>query len=480
MPWAPGHRGPLGHLPLLRRGLLPALLKLGAAGPMVRARLGTTTVYVVSDGDLTHEVLADRAAAFGRERVARGMREAMGDGLFTVEAEIHRERRRIVQPAFGRASLAATAPLMCRVASDVAGQWPVRTAFDVGDEALKLSTALTVRALFRSEASTEWVARLVGSGAMLSKGTRLRGVAPRWYSRVPTPGNLAYRRAVRLLREALEALYAHHAPPACGGDLLSLLNRAACPGEGTAGEGTPREGTADEGTPPDGTPRDGTPGITRATVLDEMATFFLAGVGTTGRAVAWACHELAANHRLEEAVQREADALFLSGRPLPTSVLDALPLTSRVISEVLRLYPVPVLPREALREVTVGGFRLPRGAVVVLNLYAMHRDPAVYPHPSAFDPDRWSPDAPHPVPRTAYLPFGAAAHRCVGAPFTSLAAPVALAAIATRFRLRPADPHRPVRAVGGVTTFPDRLLMTATPRTGANGRAAGLLSPGRG
>ncbi|OKJ95136.1 hypothetical protein AMK26_31600 [Streptomyces sp. CB03234] len=465
VPWAPGRRGPLGHLPLLRHGLLPALLELGAAGPMVRARLGTTTVYVVSDGDLTHEVLADRAAAFGRERVARGMREAMGDGLFTVEAEIHRERRRIVQPAFGRASLAATAPLMCRVASDVAGQWPVRTAFDVGDEALKLSTALTVRALFRSEASTEWVARLVGSGAMLSKGTRLRGVAPRWYSRVPTPGNLAYRRAVRLLREALEALYAHHAPPACGGDLLSLLNRAACPGEGA-----PHEGTAGNGTP----------GITRATVLDEMATFFLAGVGTTGRAVAWACHELAANHHLEEAVQREADALFHSGRPLPANVLDALPVTSRVISEVLRLYPVPVLPREALREVTVGGFRLPRGAVVVLNLYALHRDPAVYPRPSAFDPDRWSPDAPHPVPRTAYLPFGAAAHRCVGAPFTTLAAPVALAAIATRFRLRPADPHRPVRAVGGVTTFPDRMLMTATPRSGANGRAAGVLSPGRG
>ncbi|MEU9178412.1 cytochrome P450 [Streptomyces sp. NPDC048550] len=442
VPRAPGYWGPLGHLSLLGRGLLPLLAELGAGAPVVRLQVGAVTKYVVSDGDLAQEVLGDKTQAFGRKRVIRGFRSVTGDGLFVLEGPEHREHRRTLAPAFGRTSLARVTPLICEVACERAGRMPSGTDLDVTHEMLRFSADIAVRCLVRSQTDQETVSWLAAKSAPLSMGILLRMLAPAWIPALPTPGGIARRRATQRLRQVVADLPSRHTPAEGGNDPLSLLEEAACPAQGPAR-------------------------VTRTAVVDELVTLLIASSEATALTLAWAWHELARHPQAEQAVQAEADALFNSGRPLPANLLEHLPFTNSVIMEALRLYPVPVLPRNALRDVNVGGFRLPRGAEVLINLYGIHRNPAHHPHPHSFDPHRWTAGTSPFALSSAYMPFSTGAHRCIGAPFAALIAPIALAALAARFQLRPADPRRQVRAVPGVVTRPSRLLMTATQRAGA-------------
>jgi cytochrome P450 len=87
-----------------------------------------------------------------------------------------------------------------------------------------------------------------------------------------------------------------------------------------------------------------------------------------------------------------------------------------VWKETLRLMPVAgFLPRVALRDVDLGGYRVRAGTFVAPMTSGMGRHPRWWKDPDRFDPERFSPeraeDRAHPA---IYLPFGAGAHACVG------------------------------------------------------------------
>ena len=63
---------------------------------------------------------------------------------------------------------------------------------------------------------------------------------------------------------------------------------------------------------------------------------------------------------------------------------------------------------------TIGGWDLPAGATVVPCIYLVHRDPAVYPEPLAFRPERFLES---PAGTYTWIPFGGGIRRCLGASF---------------------------------------------------------------
>src|SRR5947209_3390961 len=71
-------------------------------GPLSYFRLLHQHTYLVNDPDLIKEVLVVQQHRFGRDVGATLLRELVGDGVLTLEEPRHRERRRIVQPAFHR------------------------------------------------------------------------------------------------------------------------------------------------------------------------------------------------------------------------------------------------------------------------------------------------------------------------------------------------------------------------------------------
>ena len=98
----------------------------------------------------------------------------------------------------------------------------------------------------------------------------------------------------------------------------------------------------------------------------------------------------------------------------------------RVVEEVMRYDPpVQLVSRKTLGAIDIAGTTIPEGAALVLMLAAGNRDPAAFPDPDRFDPDRAG---------THHLGFGGGLHYCVGAPLGRFEAEAALTALARRLQ----------------------------------------------
>jgi cytochrome P450 len=106
----------------------------------------------------------------------------------------------------------------------------------------------------------------------------------------------------------------------------------------------------------------------------------------------------------------------LDGLADPKS-LPELPYLTAVVSEALRMHPaVPIVLRRLTAEVKVDGNAFSPGDVVGIGVPSVHFDPAIWPDPHRFDPDRFLNKSPTPF---EYLPFGGGFRRCPGAAFAT-------------------------------------------------------------
>jgi cytochrome P450 len=147
----------------------------------------------------------------------------------------------------------------------------------------------------------------------------------------------------------------------------------------------------------------------------------------------------------------------LCGRLPEYGDLGKLPYTRMVIDEAMRLYPPAwAFSRQALADDELGGFRLPRGWLALVVPFVLHRLPAYWPDPDAFDPDRFSSEQSAARPKFVYLPFGAGPRQCIGNQFALIEAHLVVATLAQRYHLRLAPNHK-------VEAWP---LITLRPRHG--------------
>lgn len=120
------------------------------------------------------------------------------------------------------------------------------------------------------------------------------------------------------------------------------------------------------------------------------------------------------------------------GRPLDEHELPKLNYLRNVINETHRLYPsVPLLvPHESSEDCIVGGFHVPRGTILLVNAWAIHRDSEVWEDPKKFVPERfeaWSDEG------CGLIPFGAGRRGCPGAGLGSRVVGLTLGALIQSF-----------------------------------------------
>jgi hypothetical protein len=112
--------------------------------------------------------------------------------------------------------------------------------------------------------------------------------------------------------------------------------------------------------------------------------------------------------------QQEVDRV-LQGRTPTSADLVKLPYSLQVFKETMRLYPPAYMVlREAIRDVEIEGYLVPKGDHVMLAVYTMQRNPEYFPDPDRFDPDRFTPENEKRLPRYAYIPFGGGPRICLG------------------------------------------------------------------
>ena len=189
---------------------------------------------------------------------------------------------------------------------------------------------------------------------------------------------------------------------------------------------------------------DGSP-MSKQEVRDELMTLLVAGHETTASELSWAFERLARTPR----VVRELTAAVDSGNG------DAY--VTATTQETLRHRPVlpQAAPRLVKRPVEIGGFLYPEDVCLAANSYLIHHDPAIYPDPYEFRPERFLDEPPGTY---TWIPFGGGRRRCLGASFAMLEMKVVLRAVFARAEPVPA----PTPTEGS-----RRRSITLSPRRGA-------------
>jgi len=421
-------------LPALRRDPLGVFSRMRAQyGDTVPFRLAGRQAVLVSDPDLIRHVLQDNYRAYHKSPLYERLRPLLGNGLLLSEDRFWLRQRRLMQPAFHRQRVAALAGAMAEATAETLASWQVPAEsgqpLDIAREMLSLTQRIILRTMFSTNFgdldSLEQVWPLVNEHIGTSFWSL--GLA----DRLPTPRTRAFRRALAELDDVVARIIdTRRAGGDDPGDLLSMLLAAV--DEETGARMDSRE------------------------LRDEVMTIFLAGHETTSLALAWTWYLLATHPEVDQRLAAEAREV-LGGRPPAADDLERLPYARMVIEEALRLYPPAWgFSRLALTEDRLGACSVPRGAIVFVIPYVVHRHPAFWEDPEAFRPERFAPEPSKARPRLAYLPFGAGPRQCIGNHFAMLEAQLIVTAIVQRFRLVlvPGQPVEP------------RPLITLKPRYG--------------
>ncbi|MFL6159751.1 MAG: cytochrome P450 [Marmoricola sp.] len=152
-------------------------------------------------------------------------------------------------------------------------------------------------------------------------------------------------------------------------------------------------------------------------VVNQMIFLLMAAHDTTTITMSSMAYYLAKNPEWQEKARASALA---SGDDYDAVVGDEL--LERIMKESLRLCsPVPNMPRVATRETSVNGYRIPEGAFVTVSPFYSQHDPAYWPDPFTFDPDRFAePRREDHSHRMAFQAFGGGVHKCIGMYFAGV------------------------------------------------------------
>jgi cytochrome P450 len=370
------------------------------------------TLVLTCNPDDAKVVLADRGADLSLGDALRRLTPhpvLFGeDSLIFLEGDAHTRERRRKSPPFHGQTMTGYEGDLVEIAARLIEAWPVgeRVAFRGLAEQFVLHVMRTIifgvsqddRTRRLDEAVVAYCEQ-VASDAFLATGTLGVVFTGRWRRYPPLD-----RAAAAVDAIVLEEIAERRATAGGRGDFLSLLLQA---------------NDADEH------PQDD------ATLARDMRGLMLAGYETTSVTLA-STVDLLVHHpevlaTLNETIDAGDDAY-----------LDA------VVAEAMRVRPAfPFTGRRVLRDFDMNGVLVPKDAMIVISVMALHERPELYDAPEAFRPERFLDERPGTY---TWLTFGGGRHRCLGAALALFESRVLLRTLLQRRRIVAADPRpRPPR-----------------------------------
>ncbi|XP_068655426.1 flavonoid 3'-monooxygenase [Aristolochia californica] len=161
--------------------------------------------------------------------------------------------------------------------------------------------------------------------------------------------------------------------------------------------------------------------ITDTEIKALFLNLFTAGTDTSSSTTEWAIAELIRHPEVLAQAQRELDSVVGRDRLVSETDIPQLPYLQAVVKETFRLHPsTPLsLPRIASESCEINGYFIPKNSTLLVNVWAIGRDPDVWKDPLQFRPDRFLPggEAAHRDVRGndfEVIPFGAGRRICAG------------------------------------------------------------------
>jgi cytochrome P450 len=359
-------------------------------GPVFTIRsLPWGKAVVVDDAELVKQIFTGDPAVFHAGEGNSMLAPVLGErSVLVLDEDPHLQARKRLLPPFHGEAVRRYGEVVERIVAEDLARWPLGRPFPLHPRMRAITLEVILQAVIgvtdpvRLRALREALPVTVEIGPTLMAMWVVPSLdrVGRWRAH-----RLAVARANKLLREEIAA---RRLDPSLGEreDVLSQLVRA--------GE------------------------IDDEELRDQIMTLLLAGHETTTTGLAWAFERLL----------RHPDVLARA-REGEDSYLDA------VVQETLRIRPViPAVLRQLKAPVELGGWRLPAGVTVMPAIVLMHADPALFPEPARFRPERFLDDGQGST--YTWIPFGGGRRRCLGAAFASFEMRVALRTILQRATLR--------------------------------------------
>ena len=440
--YCPPRPRPLSPLPGLLRtalggegnllSLLPANAYQMKAGPLGWSRRG---ILILNAPEFTRGVLTDPSDIYPKNDLMVGaLAPLVGESVFVSSGDAWRRQRKMIDPAFSHIRLV---PAFAAMAGAV-------DAYEVllADKAAKGEPLSLDRAM--SHLTADIICRMIFSTSLQSRIARdvfeafsifersvahvelKRLILDKPWSKIPQKADVLVA-CDRIRRHLGEMVDAHRGFGDIAGSIV-----AARDVEGNS--------------------------FSRQELIDQLGVFFLAGHETTASVLTWVFFILSQQPETVTRIRAEVAALAGNG-PVAFEHVRRLDFTRNVFREALRLYPpITFIPRVAAQAGEIGGFRVKKGAMLMIAPWTIHRHELYWANPDAFDPDRFSPEREGDIVPGTYLPFGQGPRVCVGAAFAATEAVLIIARLVRRFDFRVEAPEK-VRPVARLTTRPAEQML---------------------
>tara|TARA_R110000868_G_scaffold120773_3_gene320613 strand:+ start:21499 stop:23025 length:1527 start_codon:yes stop_codon:yes gene_type:complete len=389
---------------------------------------------LINDPDAIHHCFVTNAANYQMNPVRQAvLRPFLRDGLLTAEGAVWKTARHAVAPVFTPRKVNAFAPTIrdvCDKATEAFLAVDGRV-ISLSDAMIDLTLDVLIETLFSGDEALD-KARFTAGICELIEITGIPHMfdlmsLPGW---IPRVGHGAAARVIAdLRRQVADVAAARRAQPDAETagrtpDFLDLLLGA---------------------------------GLDETAIVDNLLTFLAAGHETTARSLSWTIYLLSQAPDVLDRLEAEIDAAPLDTTD-PAQWMDALPWTTAVIKESLRLYPsAPILARTSIAADDVTGVAITANTDVLVSTWLLHRQRDFWPEPDAFRPERFFGEAALDIPRHAWLPFGLGPRVCIGARFAMMEMVIVLGSLLRKLRFRFAGNTHPV-PVMRITLQPDTEL----------------------
>lgn len=388
-------------------------------GPVVRLSepFGRSS-YLVTGPAEVKEVFQTGYRNYDKTKGLEDLKVLLGSGLpMREEGPSWLKQRKLMQPVFHMNRMRSLVSHASEASATLVESWkPAASSgatLDLCHEMDQLSLRTVSLALFGAD--------LRGTGDELTRiwskairfAVRQTGVLIRIPAWVPTPGRLRFNYLRRKLRHRMEELLASRkASREHFDDLMAVLMAA-------------RDEDTDQG-------------MTDQELRDEVLGVLIGGYHTVSAALSWGWHILSTHPEFEERIHQEARSV-LGDRAPGFEDIQNLAFTRMFFQEILRCFPPAwMLPRVPRMDVTVGGYRIPRGATVYVCPYVTHRLPHLWEDPDRFDPERFTEEKSQGRHPCAYYPFGFGPRQCIGQNFAIMESVIMLASIVRSYKIRAA------------------------------------------
>lgn len=337
----------------------------------------------------------------------------LGNGLLTSEGDYWLRQRRLIQPGFHKARLAALTTIMSHEINLFLEQRfdpLVRQNREVDVAPLMMEMALRIvgKSLFSTDIPDEEL-EILGKNVTQIQHFMMRNLRQP-YLRYWFIWKGEKRRHEQLAQQSngflLKYIDARRQSGQTYDDLLQMLLDARYEDTGL--------------------------GMTDKQLLEESLILMVAGHETTANALTWTLYLLAQHPEAAEKMAEEA-ATVLQGRIPGFEDLPKLGYTLQVIKESMRLYPPAwITDRIAVADDEFQGLVLPKGSRIVAYIMGVHRNPEYWDNPDEFRPDRFANGREQHA--FAYLPFGGGPRLCIGNSFALMEMQLVLVNLLQHYR----------------------------------------------